>query len=165
MNDRPAVDRRDPYSTPYDSVRANYPRSATNGIFVAVLHRTVQDRGLVLIRQHARCIRKGEIHELILTEETEAAPGGEADKIAYLGFIEFACGGVIVSGDRLSINGGHVGELVGYDETHMPNHMNILVRGPGLVPGYARGIMPGDRFEFRSPYKDERLPTTASSGG
>lgn len=152
------VDRRDPYSTVYDSSRANYPRSATNGIFVAVLHRTVPDRGLILIRQHARCIRKGEIHELILTEEDAAAPGGEADKIAYLGFIEFKRGGVIVSGDRFSVNGQDIGELVGYDETHMPNHMNILIRGKGLVAGYARGLMLGDQFTFRSPYPDERLP-------
>lgn len=151
-------DRRDPYSTPYDEARASYPRSPSDGIFVGVLHRSVQDRGLQLIRQHARCIRKHEIHELILTEEEGAAPGGEVEEIAYLGFIEFTRGGVIVAGDRFFVNGREIGRLAGYDETHMPNHMNIVLRGKGLVHGYDRGIMPGDRFSFVSPYPDKRLP-------
>ncbi|TVR08238.1 MAG: hypothetical protein EA385_10535 [Salinarimonadaceae bacterium] len=157
------IDRRDPYAGGYGEDRANYPRSPSQGIFVAVLHRIVPDRGLRLIREHARCIRGGEIHELILTEEETAIPGAEADLIAYLGFIEFTKGGVVVAGDRFFVNNTEIARVAGYDETHMPNHMNIVVRGKGLVPGFDRGIMLGDRFTIVSPYGDRRFTATTSA--
>lgn len=150
-------DRRDPYSGVYDPTRANYPRSETNGAFVGILRRTVQDRGLRLIKERARCIRQGEIHEFIITEEPGAIAGQEVDKIAYLGFAEFSRGGVILCGDIFSVDGQEIGELAGVDETHMPNHMNIVIRGKGLMSGYDRGFMLGSRFTFNSPYPDERF--------
>jgi len=154
-------DRRDPYSGAYDPARPNYPRSQTEGAFVAILRRTVDDRGLRLIKERSRCIRQGEIHEFIITEEPGAIAGQEVDKIAYLGFAEFTRGGVILCGDIFAIDGQEIGELAGVDETHMPNHMNIVIRGKGLVSGYDRGIMLGSRFTFTSPYPDERLKTAA----
>lgn len=161
-------DRRDPYSGVYDPTRANYPRSETGGAFVGILRRTVHDRGLRLIKERARCIRQGEIHEFIITEEPGAIAGQEVDSIAYLGFAEFSRGGVILCGDIFSVDGQEIGELAGVDETHMPNHMNIVIRGKGLVSGYDRGFMLGSRFTFKSPYPDERLtaasPQTSRAG-
>ena len=164
MSDVMSHDRRDPYSGVYDPTRANYPRSPTEGTFVGILRRTVNDRGLRLIKERARCIRQGEIHEFIITEEPGAIAGQEVDRIAYLGFAEFARGGVILCGDIFSVDGKAIGELAGVDETHMPNHMNIVIRGAGLVSGYDRGFILGSRFTFTSPYPDERLKPAGRTG-
>lgn len=98
------------------------------GRLVVVLDGTYPERGLTLIPQPSRAICRHQIHELIVTDQ-EAAPGSIVNPIAYLGFVEFAQGGVMVAGDRVEVNGEDIGYICGFDETHMPNHLNIVVRG------------------------------------
>lgn len=146
---------------PYDYKRGNFPRSPLDGTLVAVLRPFRVDRALQLIPEKSRCIRAGEVHELILTDQLEAAPGSCVDRVAYLAFAEFATGGVIVQGDTLTIDGEVLGELVGYDETHMPNHLNIVVCGKTFASGYDRGLMLGSRFSFATRFADYRkIPTS-----
>jgi hypothetical protein len=37
-------------------------------------------------------------------------------------------GGLAVVGDEVTISGRHLGTLAGYDMTHMPNHMGVLMK-------------------------------------
>jgi fumarate reductase subunit C len=86
---------------------------------------------------------------MIVTDE-EAEPGSSVNPIAYLGFVEFAQGGVIVAGDRVSVNGEDIGYVCGFDETHMPNHLNIVVRGQRLS-GRQRGFKLAEHVLFTKP--------------
>ena len=102
-----------------------------SGRIVALLHVSFDDRGLKLIETKSRAVKKGEIHELMITDE-KAAPGGGADRVRALVFFEIEKPGLLVVGDQVKIGDIDIGFLAGYDETHMPNHMNIVVTSKSL---------------------------------
>src|SRR5580704_7346503 len=103
---------------------ANRP---VKGGVVTVLDSTHEERGLKLICTYSRALKKNSIHELITTDETEKKPGDTANRIAYLAFFEVSRGGCIIVGEKLYVDGARIGEIVGFDETHEPNHINIIV--------------------------------------
>lgn len=138
----------DPYAAGKLAASPYAARTAVTGSLVAVLRGTMADRGLELIKPPSRCVRKYEVHELILTDDCEAGPGRRVDSIAYLGFAEFAGGGVLVSGDVVFLDGEKLGVLAGFDETHAPNHLNVVVRADRLADGVARGARPGAAVRF-----------------
>lgn len=155
---------RDPYLADPGVLRPAYPRTPTEGAIVAVLRTKRDDRGLQLIYPLSRCIRRYDIHELIITDELEPRAGGEVNRVAYLCFLEFERGGVIVAGDTVTVRDQPIGELVGFDETHAPNHINILVRGPERVSGMMRGLKLGDRVKFLPrPVDDALAPASAGA--
>ncbi len=126
---------KDPYSRPdflLDTYRAKVP---ILGNLVVVLQGYLPDRELSLINPKSRALLKGEIHELILTDETEAGPGQTVNNIAYVGFVEIEQGGVAVVGDKIVINGQNIGKVAGFDITHMPNHLNIVLKSSQLLSG------------------------------
>jgi len=98
------------------------------GKLVVLLRGKYPDRGLNLIKPISRGLNAGEVHELIVTNQ-DARPGDKVDPIAYEGFFAVEQPGVIVAGDELIIGGKYLGILAGYDETHMPNHLNIVIQG------------------------------------
>lgn len=101
------------------------------GEIVALLHITFERRGLKLIEAMSRALPQGEIHELMITDE-EPALGGTVDRVSAIAFFEVRRGGVIVVGDEVTLGGRPLGTLAGFDLTHMPNHMNILVKSGSL---------------------------------
>ena len=121
-------------------------RRPVTGEVVALLHITFEERGLKLIASRSRGLRGGEIHELMITDEEDAAPGGGADHVSAIAFFEVEQGGLAVVGDEVTVGGAVLGLVAGYDETHMPNHMNVLVKRGSL------DILPlkvGDRIRFQ----------------
>ena len=82
----------------------------------------------------------------MITDEEEAAPGGGADRVSAIAFFEVQEGGLAVVGDKVLIGGRPLGRVAGYDMTHMPNHMNILVKVETLDAG---PIEVGDTLEIR----------------
>ncbi|MGH8618910.1 MAG: DUF6917 domain-containing protein [Burkholderiales bacterium] len=116
--------------------------------FVEVMDLECNDRALVLMKERSRAVRHGDIHELMLTDETAPAPGGTADGIDYVGFIEFQAGGVLVYGDTVMIAGQFIGTIAGFDECHAPNHYNILIKGPRRASGVDLEQWPGDAVLF-----------------
>ncbi|HZR97124.1 MAG TPA: hypothetical protein VFE37_00370 [Chloroflexota bacterium] len=42
-------------------------------------------------------------------------------------------------------------QLVGFDECHMPNHLNIVVYSPDWRGGRSRGLALGDPVSFEPP--------------
>jgi len=97
------------------------------GEVVTVLDSLHEARGLNLIPTYSRALPKDSIHELIATDEAEKRPGQTVYRIAYLAFFEVSRGGCIVVGETLLVGGRPVGTVVGFDETHEPNHVNIVV--------------------------------------
>ncbi|MCW5729672.1 MAG: hypothetical protein KIT20_02850 [Alphaproteobacteria bacterium] len=138
------MERFDPDGT---AILPDYPRSPLHAVFVGVMRLKLEARGLQLIRQATRCIRRYDVHELILTDET-AAPGRAVDAVAYLGFVEFLSGGIMAVGDQVLSESLSVGEIGGYDDTHMPNHQNIIIRAARRLSGAELGIRLGQRVDF-----------------
>ncbi len=98
---------------------------------VALLHVTFPNRGLELIETKSRALRSGDIHELMLTDE-DAKLGDKVDRVRVLCFFEVKQGGLAVIGDEVTLNCENIGVVAGWDMTHMPNHMNFLVKGMNL---------------------------------
>lgn len=137
--------RFDPDGT---SILPDYPRSALHAVFVGVMRLKLEARGLRLIRQATRCIRRHDVHEIILTDE-EVAPGQSVNRVAYLGFVEFLSGGIMAVGDEVWCGEGPIGRIAGFDDTHMPNHQNILASAEKRLSGAELGLRLGQRIDFR----------------
>lgn len=118
----------DPYSRGMFKENPYARKAEIAGRLVVVLRGRYQERGLNLIKPISRALNTGEVHELIITDQ-DAGPGDKVDPIAYLGFFAVEQPGVIVKGDDLLTGGRVLGTLVGFDETHMPNHLNIVIKG------------------------------------
>ena len=101
----------------------------------AVLDLTAEDRGLILIPQLSRAVKRGDVLELICTDEEGAGPGTEVNRTAYIGFAEVSEAGLLLCGDAVAIGQEEIGKVSGFDETHLPNHLNVVIRSEGLVTG------------------------------
>jgi len=138
--------------TPYDpgliTPEVYGERRPVVGEVVALLHITFEERGLRLIEARSRAMLLNEIHELMVTDEEGAAPGGGADRVSAIAFFEIERGGIAVVGDEVTLAGKALGEVAGFDLTHMPNHMNVLVRAGSLK---APPMRVGDRVVFHRP--------------
>ncbi len=110
-------------------------KRAVQGRIVCVLDACSERRGMQLERHPSRAVPAGEIHELAVTDDPAAGPGARVERVAYVGFVEIDRGGVILVGDRVTLGPRQLGRVVGFDCTHFPNHMNILVRGPHWQTG------------------------------
>ena len=137
-------------SSPYDFRRITPSvygdRRPVMGETVALLHIAFEDRGLKLMETKSRTVKKYEIHELMITDEN-AAPGGGADRVRAIGFFEITDSGLIVVGDEVWIEDRFLGYLAGYDQTHMPNHLNVVVKSKTLDEPILRV---GDKIRFKS---------------
>jgi hypothetical protein len=126
-------------------------KSLVAGRINCILQARAEQRGLELCPYPSRAVLQHEIHELILTAE-EAGPGKRVDRIAYLGYFEVLEGGVLWVGDRVEVDCQVVGRLAGYDLTHFPNHMNIIIQAQApLRTGFESGYKPGAAITFTLP--------------
>ena len=127
-------------------------KRAVHGQLVKVLTHRRDDRGMALEAFASRCVRRGEVHELVTTDHTETAAGARIDRVGFLGFVEIGCAGVIDRGDAVWANGDRVGTVLGFDACHFPNHYNILISVPEPLTGPQLGLAPEVevRFEQRA---------------
>jgi hypothetical protein len=119
----------DPYKTGMAGSVRFLKKRVVNAAIVVVLKGTIKNRGLHLISPQSRCVREKEIFEFMIAEDEGVAPGGVADTVRYLGFAEVSTGGSIRVGDQVLCDSRILGYVAGFDETHMPNHQNIVLRG------------------------------------
>jgi hypothetical protein len=77
-----------------------------------------------------------------------ARPGVTVETVGYLAWVAFEKPGVLVAGDTVQVNGDVLGEVCGFDETHAPNHLNIVVRTPKLLTGRTANFHPDTRVTF-----------------
>ncbi len=137
---------KSPYDTKKITPSLYGDRSPVEGRVVAILHVSFKDRGLKLIDTKSRAVLKHEIHEIMITDEKKAAPGGGADRVAAICFFEITKGGLIVTGDAVMAAGHKIGDLVGYDENHMPNHLGVILYASTLDEPI---LAVGDKIAFR----------------
>ena len=141
----------DPYGA---GLARGRPASIKTGLTtdVCVVLDTVRDnRGLELIPPFTRCVRSGDVLELIVTDEREAAPGGRVDRVAGIAFTTASASGVIMVGDEVVVNDGRqIGTVVGFDISHEPNHFNVVIGASTRATGRAFALGLGDRVVFSS---------------
>jgi hypothetical protein len=118
--------------------------------FIAVSDGKRENRKSRLIHPRTRCFSRNDVHELMTTDEEGLSPGKAFNRSATLGFIEFTESGVIVEGDAVIVGSQKIGQIIGFDETHFPNHMNILIAAPNRLSGKERKIHPEDKVIFEA---------------
>jgi hypothetical protein len=118
------------------------------GELVAVLGVRFPDRNLALEAFGSRAFPDGSVAELCVTDEPDAGPGKRVARAAYVGFVRFPHGGVVAVGMRCRVGDQEVGEVVGFDGVHAPNHWNIVVRSERFADGAERGLTLGTAVEF-----------------
>ncbi len=143
------MSERDPYVSGIFGPGGNpfLEKSTVVGRLVARLRGFSDERNLRLIPQPSRVLNLGEIHELVCTTE-DADPGEEVVSVGFVGFFEVEIGGVALAGDRVRV-GGLGGVLLGFDDTHAPNHYNLVFRVERPLDG--TGIVLDSQVEVGSP--------------
>lgn len=127
----------------------SYPfRKSVKSRVVAVLDYKVDHRGLILINTRSRALCKNEIHEILVTDDKNAKPGAIVDPMSLIAFVEIVDGGIILAGDKVNINNVLIGQVAGYDETHFPNHINIVLFSEERCTGFELGIQVDDVLSF-----------------
>lgn len=124
-----------------------------------LFHETV-GRGMRLAPAGSACISRGEIHELVVTTDDTDRAGAVVDHVAYVGFIEFLDPAMLTRGDTFWVGDRLLGEFAGYDESHMPNHLNLVLRGECLVTAEDLDLRPADVVVVREGPQREFLETS-----
>lgn len=130
----------DPYKSGMFKKNPYAKKKPCLGRLVVQLDGRMEGRKLQLMTPISRAFLAGDIHELIVTDEEEAGPGKEVNRIAYWGFFEVTQGTVVVKGDTVRIGDKVIGTIAGFDETHMPNHLNIIVKAADRKTGVELGL-------------------------
>ena len=115
--------------------------------FVMVLGHDRPEREMQKGSFLTRCIQAGEVHELVAVDANTL----EAEKYhgaSYLGFVAFKAPAVIYVGESVFIEGKYLGVLGGFDYTHYPNHINILIETEHPTNGQGLGITVGHEGVF-----------------
>lgn len=127
-----------PYAASFDVV----------GRVVTVLQGATERRGLQITELRSRAVQRGEIHELMLTDE-DARLSSTVDRVGLIAFFEVVEPGVLIVGSDVLIEGSALGKLAGFDQTHMPNHQNVCVAAASLIDGRSHEVKLGAIVRFR----------------
>jgi hypothetical protein len=138
----------DPYKSGMFKKDPYFKKRECEGELCVVLDGSFENRGLKLMVPPSRAFLAGDIHELIVTDEQEAKPGAEVNRIAYWGFFEVAQATVVVVNDEITIGNKCVGRIAGFDETHMPNHLNVVIKAAARMSGAELGLELGDKVRI-----------------
>lgn len=139
----------DPYKRNLVNRDFYYSKTDITGRFVVVLDGKLDNRELNLIQPISRAFSRHTVIELIGTDERDAGPGRVVNSICYIGFVELTNGGVLLAGDKVLWNNTEIGEIAGYDNTHMPNHQNTIVKMNTRIAGKELGIQINDEVTIK----------------
>jgi hypothetical protein len=129
---------------PYDNLLADNPfeqaeKLPVTGSVVVLMDIDYEDRGLELITPLSRALPAGEVHELIVTDESNPRESSVND-CSVIGFLEIDRGGVVAVGDEVYLAEDQIGTIAGFDASHAPNHYNIVVQADNPKPGVKMDI-------------------------
>ena len=139
---------RDPYAAGLVELKAFPRKRDVVGQMVVVSRNRIEGRQLEVIAPRTRCVNRFEVHELIVTDE-EVRPGGTVENVAYWGFFETEQSGVLQIGDLVEVGGRVLARVAGFDLSHAPNHLNIILRAESRATGLEQDFKIGDRVVFR----------------
>ncbi|MEM5774575.1 MAG: hypothetical protein AAGU05_06195 [Anaerolineaceae bacterium] len=126
-----------------------YDKLPVIGIVNTILQARNDKRAMQLSPYPSRAFQKHEIHELIITPEMGAGPNATVNNVIYFCFFEMETSGVLWVGDTVEADGEVIGTVAGYDFTHLPNHMNIILKSDQfLKTGREAGVKLGSKIKF-----------------
>lgn len=125
-----------------------YEKRECEGEICVVLHARIDQREMNLMAVPSRAVLKNEIHELISIDEETPSSGIFRTNVAYWGFFEVTVGSVLAISDEVNVGGKIVGRIAGFDQTHMPNHLNILVKVANKATGKELNLRVGDKVSI-----------------
>lgn len=146
----------DPYAKKMFSKDPYYKKIDLVTHVVAILDARIEKRGLEIIKPPTRVVNKNEAHEVILTDQTSLDEDRRVDRIAYLAFVCFENSGVLQRGDKLMFGDVEIGEILGFDESHTPNHQNIVLQTNNLQTGREWGLDLHAQLVFHKPVTENR---------
>ena len=129
-------------------------KKPVDSVCVHLLFHKREDRGMQYLSFDTRCISKGEIHELMTTNEDVIDKEGVVNKIGFLGFFEFSSGGVLERGDEVQMDGRTIGVVAGFDGCHTPNHYNIIIHCDDLLTSSGLSLEVGSVLSFHGSAED-----------
>ncbi len=141
----------DPYLDPSIKHPPNpcFDKLPVIGSVNTILHAKNDRRALEISSYPSRAFQKHEIHELIITPEMDAGPNRTVNNVIYFCFFEMETSGVLWVGDTVKVDEIEIGTLAGYDFTHLPNHMNIIVKSDHfLKTGKEADVKLGAKISF-----------------
>jgi hypothetical protein len=118
------------------------------GEVVTVLRGISDRRGLRLEHYRSRAVRRGDVHEIMVTDETDAAPGESVNSVGLIAFVSVTSSGVLLVGASVAVADQPLGTITGFDDTHMPNHQNICLEVEQLTDGVELGLTVGAKVTF-----------------
>ena len=121
------------------------------GELIYVFSLRTLERWLELEDIPSRGLRQGEIHELIVSANEGIGPGTGVRDAYYIGFFEVETSGIAEIGDEVYVDDLYLGALAGFDLTHMPNHLNIVLATVNARTGAELNLGLGCKVRFRSP--------------
>jgi uncharacterized protein YuzE len=138
----------DPYKAKLATSGFFKSKRIVNGVIVVVMDARIENRNIQLIHPMSRCFRKGDVCELVTVNSPDASPGNIIKDASYLGFAEILCSGSLVVGDTVKIKGEKIGKICGFDETHAPNHINVVIQTKNPLTGIEMGLEVEDGISF-----------------
>lgn len=126
----------------------NLTKRSVRGKFVKLLSHTDDARNMHLIEFETRCVRRSELHEIVTTDRRGLGPGDVVDHIGFLGFAEFEVGGVVERGDVVAVDDQELGTVAGFDDSHFPNHYNVIIEAAEFSSAGDLGLSVGSSITF-----------------
>ena len=121
------------------------------GDLIYVLAVRIDERWMKLEEFPSRALKKGDIHELVLSANAGLQPGAEVRDVAYIGFFEVDVSGIVEFGDEVWLGDQRLGTLAGFDLTHYPNHLNVVVHTDVASTGAELELDVGTPIRFQTP--------------
>ncbi|WP_211293655.1 DUF6917 domain-containing protein [Lentzea kentuckyensis] len=131
-------------------MRSGSTKRPISGALVKLLFHERTERGMKLIAEQSRCVRAGEVHELVTTDHSGLIGGDTVDRVGFLGFVEIDGAGVIDVGDDVLVGEVRIGVVAGFDECHFPNHYNVLIAADALATAATLGLEVEQRIRFEA---------------
>jgi hypothetical protein len=128
---------------------AGVSKVAVSATLVKLLFHRRTERGMTIMAEQSRCVRAGEVHELLTTDQDGLTAGSRLDRVGFLGFVEIRNAGVLDAGDVVTCGDVRLGVLAGFDDCHFPNHYNVVLRADRLLTAADLALPVGGPVVFR----------------
>lgn len=138
----------DPYATGLVDRKLRIIKEPIEAKAVGILTNKGLSRNMQMVHSSSRAVRRNDVHELVCTDR-EYLPGETVSDVGYLAFICLEESGVLAVGDVVEVEGKALGKVLGFNEVHAPNHINVIIRLDSLSTGLDEGWTPGTRLIFR----------------
>lgn len=114
------------------------------GIVVAIVGGQGEGLDLTPMTEVVRVLQPEYVYELVYAGGL-SGPGTTEPRYTSLGFFEVKQGAVAVVGDDVRVRGSVLGEVTGFDGSHLPDHLHVIVGGKVSGEALAWGFSLGDR--------------------